>query len=164
MVIQVNNIIHSLRMGSPGITGAPRSLAMKGALVSALNLQPTVTAQEIDLITTWLSKQEPAAVIKPEVPLDLDSIAAGKKIFRAKCSVCHGEEGKSPHPGTPVVAGQKRSYIMIQLQDIKRRDRELHKWKAMRRVLTRVTPEQMEQLADYLSQVDRLAPQTAELK
>ncbi|MFC1672571.1 c-type cytochrome [Pseudomonadota bacterium] len=162
MTIQINNILHGLRMGSPDITGTPRALAMKGALVTPLVLKPTISAEEIGLVTDWLSKQEPAALIEPKTPLNPQSVAAGESMFRAKCSVCHGEEGKYPHPGTPVVAGQKRNYILIQLQDIKSRKRELHKWQAMRRVLNRISPAQMEQLADYLSQVDRSAPQAAE--
>lgn len=155
MIAQIDSILHGMRMGSPDITGTPRALAMKGALVTPLVLKPTISADEINLITTWLAKQEPAPLKKPETPVDPQSIAAGKKLFSAKCSVCHGAEGKYPHPGTPYVAGQKRSYLLIQMQDIKSRERELYDWKAMRRVMNKVSPKQMEQLADYLSQVDR---------
>lgn len=162
MTAQINNVLHGKRMGSPDVTDTPRALAMKGALVKPLVLTPTITAEEINLITTWLSKQEPAAVIKPKTPLDPESVAAGKKLFASKCSVCHGAEGKHPHSGTPYLAGQKRSYLLIQLQDIKSRERELYGWKAMRRLMKKISPEQMEQLADYLSQVDRRDAKNAE--
>lgn len=155
MIAQIDSILHGMRMGSPDITGTPRALAMKGALVTPLVLKPTISADEINLITTWLTKQKPAALKEPKTPVDPQSIAAGKKLFSAKCSVCHGAEGKYPHSGTPFVAGQKRSYLLIQMQDIKSRARELYEWKAMRRVMDKVSPKQMEQLADYLSQVDR---------
>lgn len=157
MVSQIKNILHGKRMGSEDVTGTPRSLAMKGALVKPLVLTPNVSDEEINLITTWLSQQEPAAVIPPATPLDPASVAAGAKLFGAKCTVCHGVDGMHPHQGTPYLAGQKRSYLLIQLQDINGKMRQLHKWKAMQRVLKKVTPEQMGQLADYLSQVDRLA-------
>ncbi len=45
--------------------------------------------------------------------------AAAGKVRAAACAACHGEDGNSPNPVWPKLAGQHASYLVKQLQDLK---------------------------------------------
>lgn len=157
LVAQIKYIISGKRLGSPDATGNPRSQGMQGALLSASDNKPRVSNDEVKLIAKWLAKQKPADLKAPKTPLDPASVAAGKKLFKSKCKACHGVEGKKPLKGNPYVAGQKRDYLFVQLQDIKSKARKTPKSAAMYGIVKKMTDEQFANLADYLSQVDRNA-------
>ena len=51
--------------------------------------------------------------------------AAAGKAKSATCAACHGEDGNSPVPNFPTLAGLGEKYLLKQLQDIKNGDREV---------------------------------------
>ena len=157
IVRQVNDIIAGKRLGSHDATGNPRSQGMRGALVVPGTGKPTITKDEIKLMAKWLSKQKPADLKPPKTPLDPASVAAGKGLYKKKCKSCHGAEGKKPIKGNPYLFGQKRPYLMTQVLDIQSKARKTPKTAGMYGIVKRMKPEQFDQLADYLSQVDRNA-------
>ena len=154
---QVNDILSNVRIGSPDATGHPRTDGMRGALIRAVDNKPSVSKAEIKQIAVWLSKQKPADLKAPKEPLDPASVKAGKDLFKKRCRTCHGPEGKRPLKGNPYLAGQKRNYLFVQLQDIRSKDRKSKRVAAMYGIVKRLTDEDFANLADYLSQVDRNA-------
>lgn len=157
MITQINAIIEGKRLGSNDATGNPRAQGMRGALISASDNTPRVSKEEINQISKWLAAQTPAELTQPETPLDPASVAAGADLFAKKCKSCHGAEGKKPLKGNPYVAGQKRSYIFTQLQDIRSQARKSSKTAPMYGVVKKMSDEEFASLSDYLSQVDRNA-------
>jgi len=157
IINQINYILSGKRLGSHDATGNPRSQGMQGALISATDNKPRISKAEIKQVAAWLAKQKPADLKPPKEPLDPASVEAGKKLFKAKCKACHGKEGKKPLKGNPYVAGQKRNYLMVQMQDIQSKARKTPKSAGMYGVVKKMTDEQFANLADYLSQVDRNA-------
>ncbi len=158
MIRQINEIISGKRKGSPDKTGHPRSQSMRGALTIPETGEPTITKEEIKLISAWLSKQEPPKLKAPKAPIDPASAAAGKDLYKKKCKACHGKEGKKPaNKNNPIIAGQKHAYIMIQINDIKSKARKTSKTAPMYASVKKLSDEQIKSLADYLSQIDRTA-------
>jgi len=157
MINQINYIIQGKRLGSHDATGNPRAQGMQGALISTSDNKPRISKDEIKKIAKWLAKQKPADLQPPKTPLDPASVEAGKKLFKSKCKACHGKEGTKPLKGNPYVAGQKRNYLYVQLQDIRSKARKTPKSAAMYGIVKKMTDEQFASLADYLSQVDRNA-------
>ncbi len=156
MVNQIKDIMKGKRKGSPDATGNPRSYGMKGVMVTP-DGKERITLDQIKTIAQWLAKLEPAKPIAPEKPFDAKSVAAGKKLYKKKCKVCHGKEGKKPKKGYPYVAGQKRAYLVIQMKDMKSKARKSGKSNTMFPVIKKIKDDQIESLADYLSQIDRTA-------
>ena len=128
---------------------------MVGALTTPEDGKPTISKKQIRLITSWLAKMEPAKIKPPKEPFDPVSVAAGKKLFKKKCKACHGKEGKKPLKGNPYVAGQKRSYLYIQLKDIQSKARKTPKTIGMYNIIKKMSDQQFNSLADYLSQIKR---------
>ena len=156
MVTQIEAIIAGERTGSPDATGNPRSQGMKGALVTAEG-ERRITTDEVKMLAKWLSKLPPADLKPPKTPLDPASVEAGEKLYAKKCKACHGKEGKKPLKGNPFVAGQKRAYLYTQLVDIRDKNRASKKLAGMVGVVKKMSDDDLGNLADYLSQVDRNA-------
>ncbi len=157
MVKQIEDILAGKRKGSPDATGNPRAEGMRGALVTA-DGERRITKDEVKQISTWLSKLEPAAIVAPEPPVGEARMAEGKKAYKkAKCRTCHGPDGKKPLKTYPYVAGQKRSYIVAQMTDMREKARTNGKSKLMFPFVKKLDDAQIELLADYLSQTDRTA-------
>ena len=155
IITQINYIIGGKRLGSHDATGNPRAQGMQGALISPSDNKPRISKDEIKQVAAWLAKQPPADLQAPKTPLDPASVEAGKDLFQKKCKACHGAEGKKPLKGNPYLAGQKRDYLITQMQDIKSKARKTPKSAAMYGIVKKMTDEQFATLADYLSQVDR---------
>ncbi len=157
MVNQVKDIIKGKRTGSPDPTGNPRSAGMRGALVTP-DGEHRITSDEIKTIAAWLSKLEPAKPVQPETPVDPAHVVEGAKLYKTfKCRTCHGPDGKKPLKGFPYIAGQKRAYIVTQLKDIRDKARTNGKSKMMYPNIRKASDQQIERLADFLSQIDRTA-------
>ncbi len=157
MIRQINDILKGKRTGSPDATGHPRSQGMRGALTTPEDGKPTISKETIKLISAWLAKQEPAKPKPPKQPIDPASAEAGKKLYKKKCKSCHGKEGKKPLKGYPIVAGQKHSYILVQLRDIQSKARKTAKTAGMYTAIKKMSDKDFTALADYLSQIDRTA-------
>lgn len=67
------------------------------------------------------------------------------------CTACHGQNGKSLNPVWPNLAGQKRDYLVKQLNDFKSGER---KNPIMAPFIQTLTEKDMEALADYYSQLN----------
>ena len=156
MIAQTKLIIAGKRTGSPDATGNPRSESMRGALITPEG-KPRISNDHIKQIATWLSKMEPAKPQAPEQAVDLKQIKQGAKLYKKKCRSCHGKGGLKPLKGSPIIAGQKRGYLIIQTKDIRDKKRTSGKSKTMAAVVKKMTDEQIETIADYLSQIDRTA-------
>lgn len=57
------------------------------------------------------------AALAAEAPLTGD--AAAGKALSASCAACHGQDGNSPAPTFPKLAGQNERYLAKQMHDIK---------------------------------------------
>lgn len=80
-----------------------------------------------------------AEAAKPKKPLKL-----------SLCSSCHGEKGISPAAlSAPHLAGQKKAYLIKELQDFKKGER---KGNVMRSIAKTLTQRQIEDLATWYSQ------------
>jgi len=154
MIAQIKDIIKGKRTGGPDPTGNPRSQGMRGALVTP-DGKPTITNEEIKLVSKWLAKQTPAEPAKPETPIDPAKVEAGEKLYKKKCKACHGKGALKPLKGYPIIAGQKRNYIITQINDIKAKARKNGKSKLMIAVVKKLSDDDIGALADYLSQIDR---------
>lgn len=156
LVAQIKDIMKGKRKGSKDATGNPRSYGMRGVMVTPEGKE-RITSEQIKTIANWLANMEPAKPTPPKEPFAAESVAAGKKLFKKKCKVCHGKEGKKPKKGYPYVAGQKRSYLVTQMLDMKSKARKSGKSNTMFPVIKKIKDADIESLADYLSQIDRTA-------
>lgn len=81
--------------------------------------------------------------------------APGHKLFLGKtCVACHGKEGTKPVlKFYPYLAGQDKAYILRQMTDIKSGKRANGAVAAMQPVMHLVTDQEIDAIADYLSNV-----------
>ena len=156
LIQQTMDIISGKRKGGLNAQGKPRAEAMRGALVTPEG-QVRVKKEDIEKIADWLASLEPA---KPNPPKDLkpEDIKAGEKLYKKKrCRTCHGPEGKKPLAGYPYIAGQKYAYIVNQIKDVRDKKRTNGKIKTMYTFVKKLKDKEIEQLAAYLSTIDRTA-------
>jgi cytochrome c553 len=81
-----------------------------------------------------------------------------------RCIKCHGERGKGQPLNNnlfPVLGGQHKDYLIKQLTDFKREDRENDRSGMMLRITTHLTDHDIEALATYLSREPAPAPEPA---
>lgn len=60
-----------------------------------------------------------AAAQAPAAPAGAPSAERGRQIASQVCAACHGEDGNSPTPANPNIAGQHADYITLQLAHFK---------------------------------------------
>jgi len=154
MIAQVKYILSGKRVGSLDGSGNPRTQGMRGALVTSEG-EMRISTDEVKQIVSWLAKLEPAKVVAPKQPFDPEKIKQGANLFKKKCRVCHGKNGTKPRKGYPYLAGQKASYLMVQVKDIRDKKRTSGKSKMMTGIVRKLTDEQIAMISNYLSQVDR---------
>lgn len=151
---QIKDILSGKRVGGTDKTGAMRTQPMVGALVTA-DGTVRISNDEIKKISAWLSKQPPAKPAETETPLSDKQTKAAKKLYKKKCKSCHGKNALKPLKGYPVIAGQKKAYIIAQVNDVKNKIRKNGKIKSMYPQVKKLTDEQIDLLASYLSQIER---------
>lgn len=70
------------------------------------------------------------------------------------CVNCHGENGKGKSPNNPmfpVIGGQHKDYLVKQLTDFNKEDRKNDPSGMMGDIAKKLTPAEIEEVADYLS-------------
>lgn len=150
---QIRDVRDGKRLGSNDATGNPRTKGMRDVLVLPDGTFRLTDAQVKEL-SEWLASLPSAKPVVSGKPVE-----EGKKLYTAnKCQTCHGLDGKKPTvKGYPIVAGQKKEYIMIQVKDIRDGKRTNGKSKLMIPNIKKMTDQEIEQVAEYLSQIDRTA-------
>ncbi len=151
---QIKDILSGKRVGSKDENGNVRTAPMTGSLITSEG-KLRISDDEIKQIANWLSTQPPAKVKPLETPLSADQITAAKKLYKKKCRACHGKGALKPLKNYPVIAGQNKAYIIAQVNDVKNKIRKNGKIKSMYPMVKKLTDDQIELLASYLSQIDR---------
>jgi len=78
----------------------------------------------------------------------------GAELYKAKgCIACHGEAGISAAPIWPNIAGPPKQYLIAQMKDIKSGERDNGMSVTMQAVMSAVSDEEIEKIADWLSQL-----------
>lgn len=114
-----------------------RTSAIMGPIVSALSLQ------DLRDLGAYLAAEGPD---KPPIAADADSWAH-EKVHR-DCTGCHGESGMGEMWGIPVLTGQNRDYLVYALNGYRDGTRRNA---TMGPIASRLTPQEIEQLASYFS-------------
>lgn len=144
---QMKAITSGERVSGPDARGYPRTQAMKDVMSVA-------TEDELKVIAAWLSTQ-PAPPIKQA---DAAQVAHGAEAYaNSGCAGCHGDKGDKPLEGFPVVAGQKRDYLLLQIKEIRDGVRKNGQAPAMAQVIEHLSDADAEGIADYLSSTARAA-------
>ena len=155
MINQINDIISGKRSASPDATGHPRTKGMQDSLVMGDTGKARVSKAQIKKISDYLSKQAPP---KPKLkePADPAKVKAGQKLYtKLKCHTCHGKNGDKPKRGYAYIAGQKKAYLVAQMTDLKSKVRKNGKSKLMFGFIKKASDDDIQLLAEYLSQVER---------
>jgi cytochrome c553 len=104
------------------------------------------------LIADWLAGLAPA----PAQSGDAAKAEKGAELFdESGCIGCHGMDGRKPLADYPILAGQRRDYLMAQIKDIRADNRSTRRVRLMSSNVRKLTDDQVELLAEYLSQVKR---------
>jgi cytochrome c553 len=146
---QMKDIAAGARVSGPDARGYPRTQAMK-------DVMGIVTDDELKAIAAWLAAQPPP----PVVAGDAAKIALGAEAYlKGGCVACHGKGGAKPTQGYPIVAGQKKDYLLLQIKEIHDGVRTNSRSKLMTAMIKRVTDADIETIAEYLSSTERAASQ-----
>lgn len=144
---QMKDIAAGKRVSGPDARGYPRTQAMK-------DVMGIVSDAELKTIAAWLSTLPPP----PIKTGDAATAAKGAKLYDdTGCVACHGDEGIKPMPGYPVVGGQKKNYLVLQIKEIRDGVRTNGPSKIMRPMVASLSDGDIDALAEYLSQVNRAA-------
>lgn len=157
MVAQIEDILSGKRLGGPDASGNPRAKGMRGALI-APDGQRRITEDEVKVISAWLAGLEPVKPATPANPPSAEQLAAAGKIFAEKCEACHGPAGRAPQDGFPLIAGQKQSYVVAQMKDIKSKARANGQSEAMLPFVAELSDADIELLSAYVAMQDPTAP------
>lgn len=108
-------------------------------------LMELVNDEEMKKIAKWMSEQD----IKHTSPAD----HPGAALYLAKgCVACHGADARTPlAPNYPNILGQSKEYLVNQMKDIKSGARNNGTSAAMQAIMTGVTEEEINVIADWLS-------------
>lgn len=148
---QMQDIASGKRDASPDATGHPRTKGMK-------DVMHLVNAEQMKKMADFLSSLPGAGPLPPKEPLDPAKVAKGDELYKKlNCKNCHGAEGKKPLPAHPSLAGQKRDYLALQMKDLRDGVRKNGKSNTMTAFIKKATDDDIERLADYLSQVSPAA-------
>jgi cytochrome c553 len=147
LLAQMKDITAGKRVSGPDARGYPRTQAMKDIML-------VVNEDQMKTIADWLSTVAPPT---PK-PGDAAKAALGAQQFaKSGCAACHGKDGVKPMGGYPVIGGQKKEYLALQIAEIRDGVRTNGKIKVMAPMVKTLTNDQIDQLSEYLSQIDRTA-------
>jgi len=99
---------------------------------------------------------------RPKMKGDGSNNKVGKNLFLhgdisrtlVACANCHGANGKGLEPNSsmfPVIGGQQKDYIRLQLENFRKDERTNSPNEVMNRITHELTDDELEALADYVS-------------
>ena len=107
--------------------------------------------QDLEDIAAYFASQ----LLMKGVARDTELSRQGQGLFTdERCDFCHGEGGQRQAPfvgGAPIIGGQHKTYLLKALKDIKVAARPGDIYGLMKKTLSRLSDEQIEALAEYLS-------------
>lgn len=128
-----------------GTRSSPATKPMQAAIAKT-------DAAERKALAEWLSLQLPA----DSSAGDAAKAAKGEELFDEQgCIGCHGANGAKPLADYPVLAGQRKDYLMAQIKAIRDEIRSTRRARLMVANVRPLKDAQVEQLAEFLSQSKR---------
>lgn len=109
-------------------------------------------------LAEWLAAQKPPESQKGESQKgDKVKVEKGAELFDEKgCIGCHGADGAKPlSPDYPVLAGQRKDYLMVQIKAIRDEIRSTRRARMMVANVRKLNDAEVEQLAEFISQTKR---------
>lgn len=144
---QMKDIAAGARVSGPDARGYPRTQAMK-------DVMGVVTDDELKTIAAWLETQPPPPIVQG----DPAKVAHGAEVYaNSGCPACHGDGGAKPLEGFPVISGQKKDYVLLQIKEIRGGVRTNDLAPAMATVVEHLSDDDAEAIAEYLSSTPRPA-------
>lgn len=110
------------------------------------------SAEERKALADWLATRPPAE----SRPGDAAKAEKGAELFDENgCIGCHGADGLKPLADYPVLAGQRRDYLITQIKAIRDEVRSTRRARLMVANVRKLSDAEAGQLAEFLSQVKR---------
>lgn len=115
----------------------------------------SLTEQDMEDLAIYYAQQPEAAAIKTQPPHTV-----GEQLFRqgdslrhiAACIACHGPDGRgNAQAGFPLISHQNADYTVQQLMAFKAKSRQSDPLEIMRTLASKLNPEDMKQVADYIA-------------
>ncbi len=134
-------------------TGKTRPSPIMVPLVS------TLTQQDMEDLAAFYAQKQFA----PPAPSSTPTTPRAEQLYRQgdieqqipACIACHGPDGRgAEQAGFPVISHQQPEYIIQQLQAFKTSDRSSDPAKIMRTICAKLSPQDMQDLAQYLTKLD----------
>lgn len=108
--------------------------------------------EERKALADWLATRPPAE----SRPGDRAKAEKGAELFEDNgCIGCHGIDGLKPLSDYPVLAGQRRDYLLTQIKAVRDEVRSTRRARLMVANVRKLSDAEAEQLAAFLSQVKR---------
>lgn len=149
MLAQMKDIKEGKRTGAiDPTTKHARVDSMKGVM-------HLVDDAQMKQLAEWLAGVEPPAPLALTPPTTPERLAQGTDLYNKNCKSCHGADGLKPLPGNPILGGQKKDYLVLQMKDIKNGDRKNGKSGTMVSFVKKLSDDEMVIVAEYLSQIPR---------
>jgi len=145
---QARDIGEGRRVSRTDANGDPRTRPMKDSMAG-------VSDADLQAIADWLA----TVPAPPAARGDAAAAADGAELFdEFGCIGCHGDGGRKPLSDYPILAGQNRDYLALQLKDIRDDVRTNGRSRLMIGFARPLTDAQAERIAEHLSQADRTGP------
>lgn len=151
--------------GSPNLAGqnAVYLLRQMDEIVSGVRSSPPLkpmkpvidktTPDERKALAGWLAAQKPA---ESATGGDKAKMEKGAELFDENgCIGCHGADGLKPLADYPILAGQRKDYLMTQIKAIRDEVRSTRRVRMMTANVRKLNEAQVEQLAEFISNVKR---------
>jgi cytochrome c553 len=128
-------------------SGERKSAVMAGMVAS---LSPA----DMNNLAAYFSEKQ----AKPGTSRDKEKALLGQKIYRGgvqgsgvpACASCHGVNGLGIPVQFPRLAGQHAEYVLVQLNNFRNGERANDAAKMMRVISAKMTPQEMEAVAQYI--------------
>lgn len=152
LLAQMKDIKEGTRVSGKDERGNPRSQGMR-------DIMHLFNDAEMKAIADWLATLPAPAPRKPDAPIPQETLDKGKTAYtQGGCQTCHGVNGLKPLPSYPLIAGQKREYLVLQMAELRDGVRTNGKSKLMLPFAKKLSDEQIDLIATYLSQIERPKP------